>query len=86
MYSCFYFDDQCVEKIEALIAYQIHEIWIPATFTYCDKSLMPFKGRKSNPHHIFIMKKPYPYGVKVYFNFFFIFFYFFINFFYRYRL
>ena len=38
-------------------------IWIPANIGVVDETLVPHKGRK-NPHHVFIMRKPHPHGIK----------------------
>jgi hypothetical protein len=65
MYSCFIFDDPSMKRFENIIGKKVREIWIPANFSCCDESLVPYKGRKSNPHHVFIMRKPHPHGVKV---------------------
>lgn len=37
---------------------------MPATAAVVDESLVAHKGRK-NPHHVFIMRKPHPHGLKV---------------------
>lgn len=65
MYSCFVFLDEQMADFEEEIRKRVCEIWVPASFACCDESLVPFKGRKSNPHHVFIMRKPHPHGVKV---------------------
>jgi len=65
MYSCFQFKDQEMEEIESFIVKRIQDIWIPSSYTCCDESIVPYKGHKTNPHHVFIMRKPHPHGVKV---------------------
>ena len=65
MYSCFKCKDLEMEELEEQFIKRIQEIWIPSTFCCCDESLVPYKGRKTNPHHVFIMRKPHPHGVKV---------------------
>jgi hypothetical protein len=65
MYSCFQFNDAVMERMESILQKQMQDIWIPSNYVCCDESLVPFKGRKSNPHHVFIMRKPHPHGVKV---------------------
>ncbi len=42
----------------------MERLWIPATAAVVDESLVAHKGRK-NPHHVFIMRKPHPHGLKV---------------------
>jgi len=37
--------------------------WTPANITVVDETLVPFKGR-NNPHHVFIMRKSNPHGLK----------------------
>lgn len=66
MYSCFNLKDLEMEEIEGQLVTRMQEIWVPSTFCCCDESLVPYKGRKTNPHHVFIMRKPHPHGVKVF--------------------
>lgn len=65
MFSCFCFEDKLMAEIEELLRRKSQEIWIPSNFACCDESLVPYKGRKNNPHHVYIMRKPHPHGVKV---------------------
>ena len=39
------------------------KIWVPANVGVVDESLVAHKGR-NNPHHVFIMRKPKPHGLK----------------------
>lgn len=70
LYLYFYFQNSEIDCIEKIIRRIYQEIWIP-TFVVCvDKSLVPFNRRQENPHHVFIIRKLYPHGVKVFFSFF----------------
>jgi len=65
MNACFKFKEMEMEELELSIIHQIQEIWVPSSFCCIDESLVPYKGLKTNPHHVFIMRKPHPHGVKV---------------------
>lgn len=41
----------------------MREMWEPASVVVVDETLVPHKGRK-NPHHVFIVRKPHPHGLK----------------------
>lgn len=41
----------------------MQEVWKAANIAVVDETLVPHKGRK-NPHHVFIMRKPHPHGLK----------------------
>lgn len=64
MHSCFIFTDEEMMGFEKVIQMTLDQIWVPASYAVCDESLVPHKGRR-NPHHVFIMRKPHPHGVKV---------------------
>ena len=66
MYSCFRFQDEVMKEIEDILVHQAQRIWKPSNYACCDESLVPFKGHKTNPHHVYIMRKPHPHGVKVF--------------------
>lgn len=61
---CFRFTDDQVWKIEIKMNTLMETLWVPATAAVVDESLVAHKGRK-NPHHVFIMRKPHPHGLKV---------------------
>lgn len=61
---CFRFSDLEMEKIETKINTMMESMWVPATAAVVDESLVAHKGR-NNPHHVFIMRKPHPHGLKV---------------------
>ena len=65
MYSCFLLSGGFVEEIEVLLVEKVKEVWIPSSYACADESMVPFKGRKDNPHHVYIMRKLHPHGIKV---------------------
>ena len=64
LYGCFRFEDEDLEKMEGPVQDWIQEVWEPATAAVVDETLVASKSRK-NPHHVFIMRKPHPHGIKV---------------------
>jgi Transposase IS4 len=63
MYRCFRFAEPQLGEIEGFLQEQMKHIWVPATAAVVDESMIATKSR-SNPHHIFIMRKPHPHGIK----------------------
>lgn len=49
--------------LEIKINENMQKVWQPANVGVIDETLVPHKGRK-NPHHIFIICKPHPHGLK----------------------
>ncbi len=64
LYHCFRFTEDEVLQIEDIMNKQMEMMWVPATAAVVDETLVAHKGRK-NPHHVFIMRKPHPHGIKV---------------------
>jgi hypothetical protein len=50
-------------NLESEINSNMMSCWTPANIAVVDETLVPFKGR-NNPHHVFIMRKPNPHGLK----------------------
>ena len=63
IYQCFRFSEDEMIALEFEINDQMKKIWVPSNVAIVDESLCPHKGR-SNPHHVFIMRKPHPHGIK----------------------
>lgn len=49
--------------LEKDINEKMKQCWEPANIAVVDETLVPHKGRK-NPHHVFIVRKPHPHGLK----------------------
>lgn len=64
MYSCFHFKDDTIVKLEENIENILEDIWNPASIAVVDESMIPCTSRR-NPHHVFIIRKPNPNGLKV---------------------
>lgn len=63
IYHAFRFSDEEMLNLEKEINENIRRIWVPSNIAVVDESICPFKGR-NNPHHVFIMRKPHPHGMK----------------------
>ena len=50
-------------ELELDINANMRHCWDPANIAVVDESLVPHKGRK-NPHHVLIIQKPHPHGLK----------------------
>ena len=64
MYASFYFDEEFTIDFERIVNELITELWEPGSIAVVDESMGPYKGR-GNPHHVFIIRKPHPHGLKV---------------------
>ncbi len=78
IYRCFRFSEEEVSVVLSYQLYlpfkqmiileqdinrHMQEAWRPANIAVVDETLVPHKGRK-NPHHVFIIRKPHPHGLK----------------------
>jgi hypothetical protein len=52
-----------VTSLEKEINNHMQAVWEPSNIAVVDETLVPHKGRK-NPHHVFIVRKPHPHGLK----------------------
>lgn len=64
MLACFTFTDAQLKELEPILEQHLRAIWEPANAAVVDESVVAHKGR-ANPHHVFIMRKPKPHGIKV---------------------
>jgi len=64
IYHSFRFTDEQLLLIEPGMQELIESLWIPATCVVVDETMVATKSRR-NPHHVFIMRKPHPHGIKV---------------------
>ena len=62
IYHCFRFTDAQLLEMEPDVQALMENLWDPATAV--DETMIKTKSRK-NPHHVFIMRKPHPHGIKV---------------------
>lgn len=65
LYSCFSFDVETSLLFEKAVTDLIEEVWVPGSIVVVDESMIPFKGKKDNPYHVYIIRKPNPHGMKV---------------------
>lgn len=61
IYRCLDFD---LSFISSHLKANCQRVWIPDSVIVVDESMVPTKSRK-NPHHVYIARKPHPYGNKI---------------------
>ena len=64
IYRAFRFSDDQLQQMEEEMQEHLQALWIPATAVVVDETIVATKSTK-NPHHVFILRKPHPHGIKV---------------------
>ena len=62
---CFLFSHAQVLQVIELINLVMADVWAASNVVVVDETMCAFKGRKDNPHHVFICRKPKPNGIKM---------------------